>query len=112
MNSKIMFLWGLIITIICAALIVLGNIGSDYNLYKLEREIKLSTKKYIEDKNLVPEYNESQVVFVSELIDNDYIKENKDIEKYCIKEVVFTKKLIVNKYEVGKECKVELKSEE
>lgn len=112
MNSKIMFLWGFIIFLICGSLLVLGNIGNDYNLYKLERNIKISAKNYLIKNDRMPKAYESEIVFVDELIENKIIKDNKDIDKYCIKQVRITNKLIMNKYEVIKECEEELKSSE
>jgi len=112
MNSKIMFLWGFIIFLICGTLLVLGNIGNDYTLYKLERNIKISAKNYLIKNDRMPKLYESEVVFVDELLDNNIIKEDKNIDKYCIKQVRITNKLIINKYEVIKECDEELKSSE
>ncbi len=111
MNSKIMFLWGFLIVMICASLLVLGNIGNDYTLYKLERNLKLSSKTYLEKNNRMPEYNETEIVYVNELIDSEIIKEDPNIDKYCIKEIMIKKGLLFNKYEVYKECKVEMKQE-
>lgn len=112
MNSKIMFLWGLIIVMICSALLILGNIGKDYKLYKLEREIKISSKKYLEQNDRIPKPYESEVVFVDELLENEIIKNESDINKYCIKKVKITNKLIINKYEIIKECETEMKNDE
>lgn len=111
MSSKIMFLWGFIIFMICGALLVLGNIGNDYSLYKLERNIKISTKNYLIKNDRMPKLYQSEVVFVEELLDNKIIKENKNIEKYCIKQVKITNK-IINKYEVIRECDLEIKNNE
>jgi|SRR5574344_1713484 DNA-directed RNA polymerase subunit N (RpoN/RPB10) len=112
MSKKIMYLWGFIVLLICSALIILGNVGDDYTLYKLERNIKLSATKYLKDNNMLPNYNESEVVFVQDLLRDKYIEEDLNIEKYCIKEVLVTNRLIVDKYEILKDCKVELKNKE
>ncbi len=104
MNSKIMIIWGFIITIICACLIILGNIGSDYTLYKLEKNIKTSAREYLKDKKLVPNINESQVIYIKELIEEKYIDKDDNIEKYCIKDVKMINKILVDEYTIEKDC--------
>jgi hypothetical protein len=111
MNSKIMFLWGLIIVLICSTLIILGNMQKDKTLIRLERNIKVATKEYIVNEKLEPKFNESTVVYIDELINKKYLKDDENIKEYCIKEVLFTKGILINEYEILKECDKELKNE-
>ena len=110
MNSKIMFVWGLIIVLICSTLIIMGNDLKDKTLVRLERDLIKSTKEYFfeEDTSQIA-INECKVVTVDELIEKNYFKKNVNIDKYCIKSIKMIKKLFINKYVVTKECKTEMK---
>lgn len=111
MSSKIMFLWGFVVLLICSFLLIMGNIGKDYNLFLLEKEIKHSSRDYLKDKNRYPSVNNTEVVFIDELVDNEYIKENEDYNKYCIKSIEVNNKIFIDKVEVIKECKSEMKED-
>lgn len=112
MSTKIMFLWGSIIVLICASLIVISNLKQDRILVKLERNLKLSSYKYFKENDLIPSFNESNVVNINELIENKYIEEDENIDKYCIKQVKVTNKFIIDKYEVIRKCDEVLKEVE
>lgn len=100
MNSKIMFLWGMIIVFICSLLIILGNIGPDYNLYKMEKKVKYAAKEYFEDND------EEKFVLIQYLIDDNYLRYNDDIDKYCLNEVIKEKKYyVLNSYKIIRRCK-------
>lgn len=110
MNSKIMFLWGMIILLMCASLILIANYGKDRVLSNLEREIKAASSKYFKDNDLVPKFNEVNIVYVDELIEKEYLEYNTTIDEYCVKSVQIKNKLIFNEYEVIRECDEVLKS--
>lgn len=99
MSSKIMFLWGTIIVFICSVLIVLGNIGADYKLYKYEKKVKYAAKEYFEDNN------EETSVLVQTLIDDSYLRNNEYVNIYCLKEVKKERKYyVLTSYSILKKC--------
>lgn len=99
MNNKIMIVWGSIIALICSLLIILGNVGTDYELYKYEKRIKYAAREYFSDN-----VYDTQV-FIDDLIDNNYLRSNDLINKYCISEVKKNKRFyFVNTYQIIKEC--------
>lgn len=104
MNSKVMFLWGMLILIICSTLLIIGNSKKDKVLLKLERNIKSSSKKYISDNNIKIKYNSSYVVTINDLINDDYIEDSEEIKKYCIKTIVVSKNIFLYEFVINKEC--------
>ncbi|NLC47894.1 MAG: hypothetical protein GX758_00855 [Tenericutes bacterium] len=112
MNSKIMFLWGSIVVLICAFLIVLSNSQKDKVLLRLERDVKTATKEYVANENLEPKFNESTVVYIEQLLEKKYLKDEELLNEYCINRITFTKGLVIDKYIIIKECEKELKNNE
>ena len=112
MSTKIMVLWGTIVVTICIFLIIIGNIGSDYNLFLLEKELKFASREYLIEKDRYPEFNMKEVVFIEELLSENLVKSTDELDKYCIKSVEITNKFLVDEFEVVKKCKLELKESE
>ena len=52
MSKTIMAVWAMIIVLICASLIFISNGLRDKVLFKLEKDIKVSTREYIKDNNI------------------------------------------------------------
>ncbi len=101
-----MYLWGCIVFLVWSAIILLGNIGTDINLYKYKKQIVNSTEKFLKDANIKIKYNTYDYIYVQELIDEGYLKYNKYIDKYCFEKVKVTNKLIFKyKYEIITTCK-------
>ena len=50
MNKNIMIIWGMVVVLICASLIFISNNKRDKVLFKLEHDIKVSTREYIKKK--------------------------------------------------------------
>lgn len=103
MSSKIMILWGGIVVLICAFLLVAGNNLKDKTLIRLERSLKEEAYKYIQDNNKKLKYNESFVIFPEELPETQYIIEE-NLEKYCVKKIIVIKDIIFYDYKIIKEC--------
>ena len=106
MNKKIMIIWAMVIVLICASLIFIANSKRDKDLLKLEHDIKISSKKYINDNNIEIKYSEPVLININELIEKEYLNDNNSIEKYCIKRIIVSKKLFYNKYDIEKECEI------
>lgn len=104
MSKKVMYVWGFIVVLICGFLIILGNVGTDITLYKIKKEIKTATEKYVDINKIELNTNESEVVYVNDLIDSKLLKKKKEIDKYCINKIKITKKLLSNRYEIINEC--------
>ena len=107
MSNKIFVIWGLVIVMLLGTLLILGNNKKDKVYMALEKDLDKATLVYLKNNNMVPELDESAIVFVSKLIEEDYIKESEDLKKYCIESITFTKGLIKDKYEITTNCKDE-----
>ena len=103
MSKKLMVIWGMVVVTLFLTLILIGVYKMDKVLWKLERDLKTSSKKYIKNKNIDIKFNNSYVVTIEELIDNDYIKKTESLDKYCIKSVIVSKNLFYE-YKVNKDC--------
>ena len=104
MSKTIMAVWAMIIVLLCASLIFISNGLRDKVLFKLEREIKISTREYIKDNNIVISIGGTYIVNIPDLIEKEYLKEDENIEKYCIKKVLVSRGLILKEYKLEKEC--------
>ena len=107
MNKRIMVIWGMLVFIVIATLLIIGFNKKDKVLFRLEREIKISSREYIKDNKINIKFGESHVINISDLIDNNYIKVNDNLSKYCIKGVIVYKGLLLNEYTIEKECEKE-----
>lgn len=107
MNKRIMVIWGMLVFIIFATILIIGFNKKDKVLFKLERNIKSSTKKYIVDNNINIKFNKNIVIKIEDLIDNNYIKENENIKKYCIKTITVYKGILLYEYKINKNCEEE-----
>ncbi len=103
MNKRIMVIWGMLVFIIIATLLIIGFNKKDKVLFKLERELKVAAKQYVKDNKIDIKFNKNYVVNISDLINDNYIKED-NIDKYCIKSVIVYKGLLLYEYKVNKEC--------
>ncbi len=104
MNKNIMIIWGMVVVLICASLIFISNNKRDKILFKLEHDIKVSTREYIKKNNIDVKYDEPCVISIKTLIENDFLDDDENIDKYCIKTVLVTKELFYKKYTINKEC--------
>ncbi len=104
MSKTIMAVWAMIIVLICASLIFISNGLRDKVLFKLEKDIKVSTREYIKDNNIKISMGSTYIVNVSDLIEKEYLKEDENIEKYCIKTILVSRGIILKEYRIEKEC--------
>ena len=104
MNKRIMVIWGMLVFIILATILIIGINKKDKVLFRLERELNSSTKKYIKDNNIKVNMNESYTVQISDLIDKEYIKEDERIDKYCVQKIIVHKGLVFYEYKIYKDC--------
>ena len=79
MNKRIMVIWGMLVFIIFATILIIGFI----------------------------KFNKNIVVKIEDLIDNNYIKENENIKKYCIKTITVYKGILLYEYKINKNCEEE-----
>ena len=107
MNKKIMALWAVVIVLLLTAIYLIGYSHRDKDYIKLEASLKNATMLYLKSNNIIPEFDDSAIVFTEELVKQDYIRDSKMIDKYCVKSIVFTKGLIKDKYKINKECKID-----
>ena len=103
MNKKLMIIWGMLVIIICLTLLLIGFSKKDKVLLKLERELKTSSKKYINDNHIKIGFNESYVIKINDLIDGNYI-DDENIDEYCIKKIIVSKGIFLYEYEINKDC--------
>lgn len=104
MNKTIMFIWGLIVVLICGFLVYLAKKDEDKVYINIENDIISATKTYVNDKDLMPNIGKSVVISVDELILNNYIEYKEDIDKYCLNNIVATKGIIDSEYKINKDC--------
>ena len=111
MSKKVMVLWFLVIFIMCATLVVIHYNTLDKRLIEIEKTLKVASRDYFRDNDMMPSLNESSVVKVEDLIELDYVDEDEmsKIDKYCIKSVKVVNKLFIPVYEVIKDCKEVIK---
>ncbi|MBQ6285027.1 MAG: hypothetical protein IJK67_01775 [Bacilli bacterium] len=107
MNKRLMMIWGFVVFLIFATVLIIGFNKMDKVLLKLERDIKTSTKKYVKDNNIELKFNKMHVITINDLITNEYLDENENIEKYCIKNIEITKGLFSYEYNIIKDCSKE-----
>ena len=112
MSKKLMVLWFLVIFVMCFSLLVIHYNTLDKDLLKIEKEVKVASKKYFKDRDMLPSLNETSIVFIDNLIKEEYIKESEKIEKYCIDSVKVNNKLFIYVYEVVRDCDEVLKEAE
>ena len=54
----------------------------------------------------MPKTEETELVFISELLEKEYLKDEvENIDKYCIESISFTKGLVKDRYVMNKTCK-------
>ncbi|MBR4178512.1 MAG: hypothetical protein IKR57_04105 [Bacilli bacterium] len=106
MNNKIMFLWAFIVVGLLSVLLILGYSKRDKVYIELENKIEKATLSYLTDNNLIPKTEETELVFISELLEKEYLKDEvENIDKYCIESISFTKGLVKDRYVMNKNCK-------
>ena len=111
MSRWLMALWGVVIILILTAIYIIGynikNKEKDEEYIKLESSLKTATYSYLNKNNMVPGFNESQIVFIEDLIKDEYVKNEEEINKYCVKSIVFTNGLLKDDYNIIKECEID-----
>ena len=107
MNKKIMVLWAVIVVMLLTAIFLIGYNKRDKKYIELEKKLNDATYLYLKNNDMIPETDESVIVFVSKLVEEEYIKYDEELEKYCIESITFTKGLVKDKYEIVKYCKDE-----
>ena len=106
MNKKVMVIWGIIVIGILANILLIGYNHQDQTYTSLKNNLKIATKNYMIDRKVKLDFNESFVIFVSDLKKDKYINDKEEnIEKYCVDRIVYTKGLIHDNYEIVKDCK-------
>ncbi len=107
MNKRLMIIWGFVIFLLISTILIIGFLKKDKVLFKLERDIRVSSKKYVKDNNIKLKYNKTHVITINDLIENNYLEENENIDKYCIKTVIVSRGLLLYEYEINKDCSKE-----
>ena len=107
MNRKIMILWAVVIIMLLTAVYLIGYSHRDKDFIKLEANLREATLAYLKNNKLVTKFDESAIVFSSDLVTDEYIKDEKMIKDYCVKSIVFTKGLIKDKYKINIECEID-----
>ncbi len=107
MNKKLMVLWAIVIVLLLTAIFLIGYSRKDREYMKLEGSIRTATYSYLKNNNLVPEYDESAIVFIEDLVNEDYLKDSESLNKYCVKSIIFTKGLFKDKYKLNLECEID-----
>lgn len=80
----------------------------DKNYIALQNSIKDATIKYLDNKNIVTDINESTIVFMTDLESLFDIDKDK-IDNYCIESVVYSNKLIKDEFTFNINCNEENK---
>ena len=64
----------------------------------------------MKDKKIDPKIGETNIIFVSDLLDEEYIDEVKD--EYCIVSVIHRQGLLFGKYKANKDCTIKIETNE
>ena len=101
MNRIVMVIWGLIIVMLCALLLLIGYKERDTEYIDFQNSLKNATKLYIKDNGLS---SKNQLVFIKDLVENNYFNDEKDIKKYCAESVLYNETLIKDEFIINKNC--------
>ncbi len=101
MSNKVIVFWGIIITLLCSAIYIIGvYYKNELDYINLKTKIKTSVKEYInkENKDLPLE------ITSEELEKKGYIGKLELEEKICAADIKVTKKFLMNNYDINFTC--------
>ena len=110
MNRFTMALQAFIIVCLLGIVLVIGYSKQDKGYIEYTRGLRSACIQYMKDKNIDPKIGETNIIFVSDLLDEEYIDEVKD--EYCIVSVIHRQGLLFGKYKANKDCTIKIETNE
>ena len=104
MSRTSMILQALLVAGILGVVIIIGFNEKDKEYISYTRNLRTICNQYMKDKNTNLKFNETELIFLSDLVDKEYLDSTEN--KWCIYSVSFTKGLIFGKYKANKDCTV------
>jgi hypothetical protein len=110
MNRFTMALQAFIVVCLLGIVLVIGYSKQDKGYIEYTRGLRSACIQYMKDKNINPKIGETNIIFVSDLLDEEYIDEVK--EEYCIVSVIHRQGLLFGKYKANKDCTIKIETNE
>ncbi len=110
MNRFTMALQAFIVVCLLGIVLVIGYSKQDKGYIEYTRGLRSACIQYMKDKNINPKIGETNIIFVSDLLDGEYIDEVK--EEYCIVSVIHRQGLLFGKYKANKDCTIKIETNE
>ncbi len=110
MNRFTMALQAFIVVCLLGIVLVIGYSKQDKGYIEYTRGLRKACIQYMKDKKIDPKMGETNIIFVSDLLDEEYIDEVKD--EYCIVSVIHRQGLLFGKYKANKDCTIKIEPNE
>ncbi len=99
-----MFVWGMVIVLMCTLIFMIGYKQQDRDYINLSKELKQAGKTYVHDNRISPKLGSSVIIYIDDLINGQYIKEDEKLKEYCVEGVVYSNELFIDSYSIRKNC--------
>lgn len=96
-------MWAFIVCGILATILILGYGMKSENEDVFEKELEEAAYRYASDNSLLPNFNDSAVIYTEDLVKGNYINDER-ITKECIKSVSIYKGFSENQFKIIKSC--------